>query len=165
MSGATGRWATAAALAAVLAAGCASMENTVERFKPRRITVPTVKVTAARMAEASDDGIRMEIMLMLSNPNDEPLPLTRVRYTVRLGGAGQYEGDTRPNTTLPAGREQELILPAAVATSGAAGGGAVSYTVEGAIEYLPPGEVRELITEMGVPLPKVDFSGRGTIGR
>ena len=149
----------------MLVVGCASVENTVERFKPRRITAPTVKVTAARMAEASDEGIRMEIMLMLSNPNDEPLPLTRVHYTVRLDGSGRYDGDTRPNTTLPAGRQQELVLPAAVATASAAAGGTVSYTIEGAIEYLPPGEVRELITEMGVPLPKVDFSGHGTIGR
>jgi len=37
------------------------------------------------------------------------------------------------------------------------------YTASGSVAYVPPGEVRELLTDYKVPLPTTGFSGKGTL--
>jgi hypothetical protein len=118
---------------------------------------PDVSVTGVELVSLSDEGASAAIELDLNSGAEVALPLTLARYTVELNGQ-QYRGDVEPNAVLPAGRSLTVRLPAAV--SGAPGD---RYSVRGRVEYEPPGQVRKVLTDLGVPLPSTGFSGEGEL--
>jgi hypothetical protein len=79
------------------------------------------------------------------------------QYRVRLGEV-EYKGDTHPNATIPAHGSQRLTLPFAV--SGRPGD---AYRVTGSITYRPPGEIRQLLTDIGIPLPWITINATGQV--
>jgi len=139
------------------ASGCAVYEKATEES----IVVPTAKVLSVSLADQTDQGARLIVLVELNNPNPHtPLPLRFAQYQVSAGGASA--GSTsRPARTLPAGGSQTVSLAVSLAGTGALSGAAVQ--AGGHITYEPPGEVRKLLTESSVPLPTVSFSYSGTI--
>jgi uncharacterized lipoprotein len=133
-----------------LLAGCSSLQT------------PTGVVTAVRPTAATAEGARVEVTVELINPNDIPLPLLRTDYTVTLEGVGTFTFHDPTDRTLPAGGTQAVVLPAAFAKDGGQVGG-VPYRVTGNITYEPPGEVRKVLTESGIPLPTVSFAASGRL--
>ncbi len=123
---------------------------------------PVAKVRGVRIAESGADGVRAELLLELTNLNpNEPLPMTIARYRVELDGVGRYQSNIQPLATIPARGRQQIVLPAGIAASNAAAD-RTPYRVTGTIEYQPSGNIRELLTDIGVPLPTVSFSHTGT---
>ncbi len=122
------------------------------------LQTPEAKVQAVELTEISDAGAAADVVIDLTNPNEDvALPLPMARYTVTLGSL-TYSSDVHPNATLPAGGTQRITLPAAVA-----GNPGDTYKVTGTISYIPPGEIRRLLTDMGVPLPWTTFNATGQI--
>ena len=96
----------------------------------------------------------MRVTVELQNPNNVPLPLRRAQYTVEVAGAEPFSFRDQPARTLPASGRQTVEL-AAVFPGDATG---ATCHVSGWITYEPPGEIRKLLTESGIPLPNADFS-------
>lgn len=128
---------------------------------PKSIKSPAARVVAVETRETGPDAVRAVVVVALTNPNDEPLPLTEARYTLEISGLGTYKGQTSPNAVLPSEGEITLRLPAAILGSGATVG--MSYSVGGMVQYHPPGELRHITYDVGVPLPSATFSGSGQV--
>ncbi len=141
-------------LAAVAAAagGCESSPMSLGL-----VQTPQAQVHAVELTEVSEAGAAARVIVELSNPNDVPLPLRIAQYKVALGEVS-YSGDTHPNATIPAHGTQRITLPAAV--SGRPGD---AYKVNGTITFQPPGEIRQLMTDVGIPLPWVSINGEGPV--
>ena len=103
--------------------------------------------------------MRVLVTVFAENPNDVALPIVRAKYEVELAGAEAFAFTDLPKATLPANGTQTINLPAAFATDGGSG----NYQVKGQLTYEPPGEVRKLLTEYGVPLPSASFKDNGTL--
>ena len=81
-------------LAAVWLAGCSSL--------PRQLAPPQVELAELRLLQASFDGQRFAIRLVLNNPNPVPIPIRGVDFDVRLAGEGLLEGRSLSPFTMPA---------------------------------------------------------------
>lgn len=142
-----------ATIALVLAAaGCQRDATLIKWAEPPNVSVASVEVTAV-----SDEGASSEIELELQSGAEVALPLTFARYTLTMNGL-TYQGGTEPNAVLPAGRSLTIRLPAAVD-----GDPGDRYSVRGTVEYEPPGQIRKVFTDIGIPLPSVGFSGEGEL--
>lgn len=142
----------------VLACGAAGLAGCEKLgFTPTIYDTPDAVVTAVELTEVSPQGASARIVIDLTNTNDEPMPLKIARYRLTLGG-GAYSGNTHANATVPARGGVRLTLTGAV--PGAPGD---TYDVSGAIEYQPPGEVRELLTDFNYPLPTIPLRGAGQV--
>jgi len=135
----------------LIAAGCGSERNVVGKW----VAGPTAEVEALELTAASPAATTGNLIVKLTNPNDAPLPLPMAQYTVTLGGT-TYSTDTVPNATLPALGEQRIVLPV-VFTEPAN----TSFDARGSVTYIPPGEIRALLSDIGIPLPTASFNGSG----
>lgn len=122
------------------------------------------RVDSVAVSEQTDEGVRVLVTITAENPNDVALPIVRAKYEVELPGSGveKFEFTDLPKATVPANGTQTITLPAAFALNG---GDASSraYKVDGHLTYEPPGEVRKLLTEYGVPLPSAGFESEGAL--
>jgi hypothetical protein len=136
--------------AAMLLCGCAVVKR------------PPANVTSVAVTEQTDQGGRIEVVVDLVNPNDDtPLPMPRAIYTVTVGDDKTFHFEQIPAATLPAAGVQTLTLPAAFADAAPLAG--QPYRVTGRVEYTPPGEIRRILTDSGLPLPSSPFSAQGTL--
>ncbi len=127
-----------------------------------KIRQPEVEIVAVNLTEQTEQGARIEVTARLTNPNEVALPLKRYHLT--------FDADHRPavtfrdlsNRTLPAQGEQLVVMPLALAT-GAGNLTDGAYRVSGWIHYEPPGEIRRLLTESGIPLPSAAFRKEGAL--
>ncbi|MCC7406467.1 MAG: hypothetical protein IT442_00240 [Phycisphaeraceae bacterium] len=144
--------------------GCSSFKPWDVFDRPRD---PKIRVADVRVTERTEQGVRVEMVLEMTNPNSEALPLVDVKYAVDLPGAGVdgFSMKDRPNMTLPAKGSQKLVLAAAFPTrSGQAGVGVGSrYHVSGSITYRPPQTFVENLAEEALPLPSAGFSAKGML--
>lgn len=124
----------------------------------------SARVDSVRIDEQTDEGVRVLVTVVAENPNDVALPIVRARYAVELPGtdAEPFRFTDLPAVTVPANGVQTVTLPAALALSGANAVGA-GYKVSGSLVYEPPGEIRKLMTEYGVPLPSASFKQQGSL--
>lgn len=149
----------------VLTGGCATTAGIAE---------PRANVIEVSLVDQTAQGARVEVVIELLNPNAAPLPLLKADYSVRVAGVEPFVSSAQPNRTLP-GRtaargpdpaptpgRQLLRLAAAFATQGQELRGA-SFQVSGTVTYEPPGEIRKMLTDSGVPLPAVPFTASGVL--
>ena len=127
---------------------------------PKRIQTPTVEVESVQVIHSTPEGTSLAVVLLVTNPNDTPLPLGLANYRLAVGG-GAYQGQTTPAATLSAGAQIRLRLPAAISGAITAGAG---YDLSGSIQIRPPGQGRQVIYAAGVPRPRLTFSATGQIG-
>jgi len=138
---------------ALLLVGCGS-DNTIA---PNWVDAPKFTVDAVELEQVSDAGSALRVVLTVTNPNDDPVPLVDTTYTLTVDGT-RYTTTTNPNAEAPALRSVTFALPAVIV--GSATG---SYAVEGSITYKPLGQLREVLTDIGIPLPTTRFSGAGDV--
>ncbi len=122
----------------------------------------TTRVDSVTVDERTEQGVRVLVTVIAENPNDVALPIVRARYEVDLAGAEAFAFTELAKATLPAHGTQTITLPAAFATEGGGAAGQ-SYKVKGQLTYEPPGEIRKLLTEYGVPLPSASFKDDGAL--
>lgn len=124
------------------------------------ITRPEVVVTDVRLDEATAGGARVLFDLLLVNPNDEELPMPTVSYRVDVIGGGSFELSDRPYAALPGNGQTTVTLAAAVKGANLTG---KRVTVDGEVVFRPQGELRKLLYDSYIPLPRSSFSGEGTL--
>lgn len=121
---------------------------------------PAARVLDAALVEQTDAGSRIEFVVELDNPRDEHYPLIEARYTIRVEGAGEFRFTEYPTAALPGEDRQRLLLAGALPATGLAGR---RWSVSGAVSYQPGGELRQVLTDSGVPRPVASFRGKGTL--
>lgn len=134
----------------------------------RGIERPTVEVVDAQVVEQSALGSRVLVRLRVTNPNDEELPMPRVTCDLDIVGGGRFTFTDIPYATLPARDnegtlapgEQVLIVPAGLLGSAVAG---KRFTVRGTVVFQPEGQIRKVMSDTGIPLPRASFTGEGTV--
>lgn len=151
---------------ATIGGGCAAGGGLAE---------PAARVADVVLASQTHEGARLETVVELENPNRTPVPLVEAEYTVSLQGVGNYTAREWLHRTIPAAGQGEgeegspgrqvVRLPVAIANTGWGDLAGAEYRVEGSVSYRPVGEVRQLLTEMRVPLPSVRFEGSGRVER
>ena len=123
---------------------------------------PTLRVADAAIVERSPDGVAVEFVLEADNPNDAPLPLRSVRYTLQLEDGRKFEVTRLAETTLSKLGTQQITLPVAIpAVPGSPS--RIAYALSGSVEYLEPGAFNEILFDAGVNIPTASFRDRGTI--
>ena len=136
-------------LLSTFALGCHGLTN---------LDTPKARVTGVKIIDRSDKATRANVTVQLVNPNRTALPLTQSHYTLSIGDAEPFSYTDRLNRTLPANGSQEITLPAVFI-----GKPTGEYKVNGTVTYEPPGEIRKLMTDSGIPLPFAFFDGKGTV--
>jgi hypothetical protein len=121
---------------------------------------PTLSVAGVRAGDRTADGSLIEIEVEATSTADEALPLTEVEYVLTLEGREVFRGVRSPEATIRRFGVQRLVLPAVVP-----GGVTVSgaYSVRGTLTYIEPGTITEVLFDLGVRTPTVDFAGSGTV--
>lgn len=127
-----------------------------------KIQPPTAGVARVELIEQTPQGVRLQLVIVMENPNQIPLPLEASQYTVVLNGQQTFSYTDRPKRTIPAGGRQVLELPAVFKIGGRKLSGSV-YTVTGTVSYRPPGQFQRFLTESGLPLPSVEYRASGTV--
>jgi LEA14-like dessication related protein len=143
--------------AALLWGGCS-----IRPPRYHHVTTPQAEVQSVAVTQVTQEGARVEVTVELHNPNDMALPLRVSRYTLRIESIGEMRLTDLPPVTIPARGSRRVVLPTAIATDGHPLQGH-AYSFEGTVTYEPPGEIRKVMTESGVPLPSAAFRGQGTL--
>lgn len=126
------------------------------------------------MVDTGPAGAAVEVIVEMTNPTDRQLPVRVGSLSVRgaderggLLGVGD-EGTklaVRPFVTIPPNAAARMSLPGLLLlhdkTEPYKKGDAVA--VRGTLVYQPTGPVRGVLTDSGVPLPRVDFSGKAKL--
>lgn len=148
-----------------LLSGCRSEPKTAEMT----IEPPQATVVMLTLVEQSRRGARLNALIDVSNPNPVSLPVTVVHYKVHIEDLPAHTFTDYPRIALSAATtnplrtgQQRLELPVAVPAGRRSLVGR-SYRIRGEITYEPPGVIRKLLTESGIPLPSIPFNGTGTI--
>lgn len=120
---------------------------------------PTIEVKSASVVESTDRHTLVNFSIEATNPNAIALPLRKLDYTVSVGGGTPFSGVRSPEATLPPGGTRTITFPAVLPAGAAAG----SYTLNGTLLYITPGQIAEILFDTGVSRPTVGFAGQGAI--
>lgn len=125
---------------------------------------PEIEVTGARVAQETSQGMVIDFTLNASNANEVDLPLERVTYTVRLNGERVFAGTRSAEATVRRLGTQGFVLPAAIdLTTFDPPAGEVPYEITGSVVYVTPGEIAQILFDVGVRRPRSTFRQRGTL--
>ncbi|MFG0325723.1 MAG: hypothetical protein ACF8SC_00440 [Phycisphaerales bacterium JB037] len=125
-------------------------------------SAPTIRVADAAIVDRSPAGVAVEFVLEADNPNDAPLPLRGVRYTLELEDGRRFEVRRLAETTLSKLGTQRIAIPVAIPMD-ATTPPRLAYSLRGSVEYLEPGAFNEILFDAGVNVPTASFRDRGTI--
>lgn len=92
---------TALGLSAWLLAACAASPA---------IQAPRVELVGITVQPAAAGSSRFRANLLVTNPNAEPLPISQLRFSVRLAGEGLLIGALPAPVVVPASDRQTLTL-------------------------------------------------------
>jgi LEA14-like dessication related protein len=98
--------------AALLLLGCAG--------GPGSAPGPAVGLMSLQMLGPTADGQRFDLALRITNTGAEPLAVTEIRYSVRLGGEGYLNGRSVAPVAVPAGQTTtvHIVSESAAVSSG-----------------------------------------------
>ena len=110
------------------------------------------------------EGLELNVLIELENPNQEPLPLDSLQYHVSINGSSVFRGRRSPESTLGARSRRTIALPVPVLYSRtgwdpAAPPRSFDVSISGTLLYVTPGRIAELLLDTGVHRPTVGFSG------
>ncbi|MHC4948597.1 MAG: LEA type 2 family protein [Planctomycetota bacterium] len=124
---------------------------------------PMVSVGPAELVEATDEAVRIDVELSLTNPNDVAIELRTVSYAVTLAGTPVFQGRRAARATLPAGGSTRLAAPVVIRREDLAAATDVRYSLAGSVVYVTPEALVELLLDTGVRRPTVAFRGDGQV--
>ncbi len=121
-------------------------------------------MTGARLAERSTAGAVLEFRLQADNPGDKALPLREVSCRLSLAGEEVFRGERLAQSTLRRYGTQELVLPAVVPHAFLERHpGLTEYEFSGAVTYVTPGVLAEVLFDAELIQPGESFSGKGVL--
>jgi len=153
------RFPTACALGLTLALGPAALSGCT------RYAAPTLRTAGVSVADETAEGLVLAFSLDASNPNDVPLPLRDVHYSLWLEGQEVFTGVRSAQATLSRKGTGRIVLPAVVAIQPGrpAPSGVVRYRLAGSLVYQTPGEIAQILFDTGVRRPTAQFADAGEL--
>lgn len=144
------------AIATALSTGCSG-------YRP-----PVVTVLEASVVEVTDEALRFDVVLELTNPNSDPVELREFAYAVSIDGGHVYDGRRAAEATLSGGGAKRIALPVVVrfdrvGWSGPDAPRAAAWRVTGTLLYLTPGWLAEILLDTKLSKPEVGFTGDGRL--
>lgn len=125
---------------------------------------PALRIADARVVERTGDTVVLAFTIEGDNPNEIELPLRFAEYSLEIDGKRVFEGERSPEATLRRLGNQAFILPAPVPMSSLAGSaGQAPYRISGTLGYIAPGQIAEVLFDLGVSKPTVGFAFAGTV--
>jgi len=127
---------------------------------------PSVSISEPSVADRSDEAVVLSFDMAMQNPNDQPLELREMHYTLRVDDSTVYRGRRDAQATLPADGAWTISVPAVIPYRAAdwssqSSSAEVRYELQGALLYVMPGEIREILLESGIHRPTVRFRAEG----
>jgi hypothetical protein len=142
-------WVWRALIAGAACAGAAGCTSTKS---------PDFSVTGAYLSD--EGGSRtLRIVMEGSHENTFALPLKKMNYRVQAGGQ-TFDIERKADVTLEPGQKLRFELPVTPPTTLNAGD---AIAISGSTQYVPGDKLRELLSELGLPLPEASFSGQGVL--
>jgi len=127
-------------------------------FKPPRFRA--VGVTAD---EISPEGVVLRFEVEAENPNKDPMPLKRAKYTLTLDGERVFTGERSPEATVRKFGTQRFDLLAVIPFEGGAPVGETRYEIRGFVTYQSPGQLNEVMFDSQLKVPKAGLAIGGVI--
>lgn len=126
---------------------------------------PSVKVASVQVGERSESGIVLNVSLEAENRNEFELPLREIRYRVRTEDGQVYTGLRSAEASLRRFGTQTITFPAVIPMSpgSAPPSGPMKVEVAGTLAYLSPGQVAQVLYDLGVRRPSRPFAGEATV--
>ena len=125
---------------------------------------PGISVVGVEPVQRTDDAVVLAVTVEGANTNDIELPFRTVRYSFDLDGRTVFTGERSPEATLRRRGAQRFVLPVTVPASVvSAAPGARPYRLSGTIGYVAPGQLAEVLFDLGVSNPTVAFSASGEV--
>ncbi|MGI9012695.1 MAG: LEA type 2 family protein [Phycisphaerales bacterium] len=127
---------------------------------------PRVELQDVTLGEVTDEGFVLNFGFALTNPNVQPLELSRMKYDVSINGTRVYAGVRSAEATLASNTTQRLIAPAVVLFSKIGSDAVpedVTYAFSGRVSYIEPGRLAAALFDIGLKRPSVGFRRKGEI--
>ncbi|MGD9689024.1 MAG: LEA type 2 family protein [Phycisphaerales bacterium] len=124
---------------------------------------PSTTLAEARVVQSTDDAVVVEFTLSAENPNEDPLPLRSIRYTLTLDGKTVFTGTRSPEATIRPNSTQLFRVPAPIRLDPADRSREHAYTLAGSITYVEPGTFSRILFDADVIQPSASFSTSGQI--
>jgi hypothetical protein len=129
---------------------------------------PSVVVVDASPGTATDEAMTFDIHLDVANPNMASLRLMDFRYEIAIDGQPVFRGRRAAEATLASLDQRQLTIPAAVPFEAVgwnrnAPPHSARYSVTGSLQYIKPGQLAQILRDMGWPSPRASFTGSGEV--
>jgi len=144
-------------LASLLLIGCSAYQ------------APAIRVGSTAITQRTDEAVRLEVPIVLENPNSESLELLSYTYTVTVNGIRVYTGKRSAGAALGPWGTSHAVLPAVVRydqvnwPEGRVPPGS-QWSIQGRLLYVTPSELAEILMDLGLRRLTVPFSGQGELG-
>lgn len=123
---------------------------------------PSLSLSKVEVGEQTEQGVVLYFNLDAQNQNEVELPLRQVKYALRVGGKEVFRGVRSPEASLRRLGTQRVRFPAVVPAASIPAG-ALAFEVDGVLEYATPGQIAELLYDVGLRNPSVGFREAGTV--
>ena len=128
---------------------------------------PRFEIAGVRETESRGEARVLRFELSAINPNEVALPLREARYRLELDGVRVFDGQRSALITAPAYGSQPLELPVVVTGErfdlSRLDSGELPYSLTGSVEYQPPGQLAEVLFDIGVRRLEAPLRLRGTL--
>jgi LEA14-like dessication related protein len=139
-------------LLAIVGVGCAGV--------PLGADPPEVELVNLTLLESTADKQHYALTFLIDNPNEGPIPVLEVRYSVRLAGQGYLTGRSPTTVTVPGSGRQTVRVD--LETDGVVSPARLSSFVQGPDNALP----YELSGDLGIggqPPRMLPFAATGSV--
>jgi len=123
---------------------------------------PEVSLSSMAPTQSSHEAVRVEFVLSVHNPNQQPIELRELVYHLAVDGRRVYSGRRASQTTLPALGHSNIIVPAIVPAD-MMQDSQRNYAMSGSLIYVAQDQISELLLDIGLPRPRVGFGSSGSL--
>ena len=126
---------------------------------------PSVRVADVQVGERTDAGLVLKVALEAENRNEFELPLREIHYKVRMNDGQVYTGLRSAEASLRRFGTQRITFPAVIPLSPGAPTptGPFKVDVSGSLAYLAPGQVAQVLRDLGISRPARAFATEATV--
>ncbi len=128
---------------------------------------PSINVTGIALTQRTDEAIALDVSLEMSNSNNVPLELLDFHYAFSVDGRRVFQGRRSAEATLGASGDHTVIIPVVVRYDQVDWQqfppDQFDYSLSGHVQYITPGELAELLLDLGVRRPRAGFRNSGKV--
>jgi LEA14-like dessication related protein len=129
---------------------------------------PQISMNRVAMLERTGEAVSANVLLDLANPNDEPLELLEVNYSVRVNGKVVSSLRRSAQATLAAKGARQIEIPIVIPFHQLEWTAdqipeQTAFTVRGNVQYVTPGEIAQILFDTGVRKPRAGFEAEGAL--